>query len=55
MVEVRAGVSQGSEAEGNCIRREAGWRATGSELAVRNKVNLIRRGVAASLLGLGEA
>ena len=33
-----------SVAEGNCIRREAGWGATGSELSVRRITNLFRRG-----------
>jgi RNA-directed DNA polymerase len=35
-------------------RREAGWRAAGSELAVRRKTNSIRRDVATSLLIHGE-
>ena len=55
VVRVRAGVSHSPVAEGNCIRREAGWGATGGELAVRSKANPIRRGVAASLLIDGEA
>ena len=55
VVKVRAGVSHSLVAEGNCIRREAGWGATGGELAVRSKANPIRRGVAASLLDYGEA
>ena len=54
-VKVRAGVSHSPVAEGNCIRREAGWGATGGELAVRSKANPFRRGVAASLLDYGEA
>ena len=55
MVKVRAGVCHGPVAEGNCIRREAGWGATGGELAVRSKANPFRRSGAASLLIDGEA
>ena len=54
-VQVRAGVGHSPVAEGNCIRREAGWGATGGELAVRSKANPFRRGATASLLDFGEA
>ena len=54
-VEVRVGVSHSSVVEGNCIRREAGWGATGDEVSVRRLTNPFRRGVVASLLGEGEA
>ena len=53
-VEVRARVCHDSVAEGNCIRREAGWGATGGELSVRRITNPFRRGVATSLLTHGE-
>jgi len=45
----------GSVAEGNCIRREAGWGATGGERPVCRRTNPIRPGVAASLRFHGEA
>jgi hypothetical protein len=54
-VGVRAGVGHSPVAEGNCIRREAGWGATGGELAVRSQANPFRHSVAASLLIRGEA
>ena len=47
-VGVRVGVSHSSVAEGNCIRREAGWGATGGEVSVRRMTNSIRRDVTAS-------
>ena len=54
MVKVHVGESQ-SPVVRKLRRREAGWRATGDELAVRRMTNSIRREVAASLLGEDEA
>jgi len=45
----------GCVTEGNCIRREAGWGATGGERAVRRRTTPIRPGVAARLRFHGEA
>jgi hypothetical protein len=42
-------------AEGNCIRREAGWEAAGGERAARRMTNPFRRRGAASPRSQGEA
>ena len=63
-VKVRtSGYGQGPVAEGNCVAREAGWEATGGELAVRRAcpgpdpgmTNSIRRNKTTSLLIRGRS
>lgn len=55
VVKVRVEVCHRPRSRRKLRRREAGWRATLGELAVRSKANLFRQGEMASLLMHGEA